>query len=573
MQVSSNKLDTGRRFDWLAVLRAYLPFLYLSCLTPLLIMVRTGDSFVPVRQGLLLSLLWLVPVLIFAQRARLVAGIACALLWATSLLGLGYFFIYRQEFSQSVMFIIFESNPAESKEYMAQYFVWWMIPAFLAHAAVTYLLWRQVRNFAVRPLHAGLAVVAICAGTLAYPMFKQMVVREARADTAVFEVGNRFQRVTPWDLGIGFYRYRTILGNMQALLAQSAQMPPLENLTDANGDEPRTLVLVIGESTNRQHMSLYGYPRKTSPGLEAMRDRLQVFNNVVSSRPYTIEVLQQVLTFADQEHPDLYLSKPSIMNMMKQAGYKSYWITNQQTMTERNTMLTTFAKQTDVQVYLNHRASQDSSQYDSAVFEPFAEALKDPAPKKFIVVHLLGAHMKYRYRYPADYERFTDRTDTPAWLQDSQLLSYNQYDNALLFNDHVVKTLIDTFAATKPNGFLLYFADHGEDVFDTEPHDFNGRNEHAPTYAMYAVPFLMWSSEQWQASRGVVRGDVLDRQYSTMHFIHTWADLAGLRFDGFDPTRSLVNDKFVERPLWVGDPDTPKAFKDLRSMTRTASSR
>ncbi|MFO6427989.1 hypothetical protein ACLBOM_34695 [Escherichia coli] len=30
------------------------------------------------------------------------------------------------------------------------------------------------------------------------------------------------------------------------------------------------------------------------------------------------------------------------MNMMKQAGYKTFWITNQQTMTARNTMLTVF---------------------------------------------------------------------------------------------------------------------------------------------------------------------------------------------------------------------------------------
>jgi heptose-I-phosphate ethanolaminephosphotransferase len=315
-------------------------------------------------------------------------------------------------------------------------------------------------------------------------------------------------------------------------------------------------------------MSLYGYGRKTTPGLDSIRDDLHVFKNIVSSRPYTIEVLQQVLTFADQEHPDLYLTKPSLMNMMKQAGYKSYWITNQQTMTERNTMLTTFSKQTDVQVYLNNRASQDSSQFDSAVFEPFKEALKDPAPKKFIVIHLLGAHMKYRYRYPSDYERFVDRTGVPDWLKDSQLLSYNQYDNALLFNDHVVKTLVDQFAETKSNGFLVYFADHGEDVFDSAEHNFNGRNESSPTYSMYAVPFLMWSSEQWKASHGMNFRKYLDREYSTMDFIHTWSDLAGLSYTGFDPSRSVVNEKFAERPLWVGDPAAPKALKDLRTLAR-----
>ncbi len=44
-----------------------------------------------------------------------------------------------------------------------------------------------------------------------------------------------------------------------------------------------------------------------------------------------------MLTFADEEYPDLYLSRPSLVNMMKQAGYKTFCITNQQTMTKRNT--------------------------------------------------------------------------------------------------------------------------------------------------------------------------------------------------------------------------------------------
>lgn len=115
-------------------------------------------------------------------------------------------------------------------------------------------------------------------------------------------------------------------------------------------DTPRTLVLVIGESTTSSRMSLYGYGRQTTPRLDALRKsdpNLVVFNDVVTSRPYTIEILQQALTFADEQQPDLYLSKPSLMNMMKQAGYKTFWITNQQTMTKRNTLLTVFSQQTD----------------------------------------------------------------------------------------------------------------------------------------------------------------------------------------------------------------------------------
>lgn len=160
---------------------------------------------------------------------------------------------------------------------------------------------------------------------------------------------------------------------------------------------------MIGESTQRGRMSLYGYPRETTPELDALHKTdpgLTVFNNVVTSRPYTIEILQQALTFADEKNPDWYLTKPSLMNMMKQAGYKTFWITNQQTMTARNTMLTVFSKQTDKQFYMNQQRTQSAREYDSNVLAPFKAVLADPAPKKFIIVHLLGTHIKYKFRYP-----------------------------------------------------------------------------------------------------------------------------------------------------------------------------
>lgn len=68
---------------------------------------------------------------------------------------------------------------------------------------------------------------------------------------------------------------------------------------------------------------------------------------------------------------DLYLTQPSLMNMMKQAGYKTFWITNQQTMTARNTMLTVFSRQTDKQYYMNQQRTQSAREYDTNVLKPF----------------------------------------------------------------------------------------------------------------------------------------------------------------------------------------------------------
>ena len=69
----------------------------------------------------------------------------------------------------------------------------------------------------------------------------------------------------------------------------------------------------------------------------------------------------------------------------------------------------------------------------------------------------------------------------------------NHYDNAVLYNDHVVHELIDILKKSKiNNSSLVYFSDHGEEVYDVHDHQFQGRNEAHPTIGMYAVPFFFW---------------------------------------------------------------------------------
>ena len=565
MTAAATLRDTAR-IDWRGIGWAYIFFWYFSGLMHVLLQLGGATTSYGLRQATVASILWLIPLLLFPQRTRQISAVIGLVLWAFSLVSLGYYCVYGQEFSQSVIFIMFESNPAEAREYFSQYFVWWMVPALVIYSAIAWLLWRQVRPIHLSRRAAWIAVALIAIALFAYPQIKNINRGVLSSAMAAETIQKRMEPAVPWQMLVGYMQYQEQLAGMQELLDQNKKLPPIMNLVEANAEQPKTLVLVIGESTNRQHMSLYGYPRQTTPKLDALRNQLTVFNKVIGPRPYTIEVLQQVLTFADQENPDLYLTTPSLMNIMKQAGYKTFWITNQQTMTKRNTMLTNFSQQTDEQFYLNNSRDQNSRSYDESVIEPFQKVLADPAEKKLIIVHLLGTHMKYEYRYPPEFARFNDRAGLADWATPDQIPVINNYDNAVLYNDEVVANLISSFSATNPNGLLVYFSDHGEDVFDSPGHKILGRNEGRPTEPMYAVPFFTWESESWKKSHPRDLSKFADRPYQTSHFIHTWADLVGLRFEGFDSTKSLVSKDFKERPLWVGDPNAPKAMIDMRAM-------
>ncbi len=540
----------------------------------MLLAVRATDT-APLRHGLLDSLLWLVPMLLLPRQGRRIAAAIGLILWAASLINLGYFAIYRQEFTESVLFIIFESNPAETSEFIRNYFAGWMIPALLVYSAGAWWLWHRVRPLAVPARKAwGLSLLILF--LVIWPGTYKLFYKADKALTpATFTHGlaNSLQPAVPWQLLVGYAEYCRRLKELQALLEQNRRIAPIAGLVDADAGQAQTLVLVIGESTNRTHMSLYGYARPTTPGLDALRKagEIEVFDHVVAARPHTIETLQQALTFADQEHPDLYLTRPSLMNIMKQAGYKTFWVTNQQTLSGRNTMLTNFSEQTDEQVYLNNTRVQNAYSYDGQVLGPFARMLADPAPRKFIVVHLLGTHMKYEFRYPAEFDVFRDKTGLPDWVRSGrQETMINQYDNAVRYNDFVVSGLIERMRQKTKGGksLLLYFSDHGEDVYDSPPHQFIGRNEGRPTPPMYTVPFLLWESPAWKAAHPLPVGTLLERPWQTDHLIHTWADLAGLRFEGYEADKSLVSPQFRERPLLVGNPAVPKKLIDLRTLMK-----
>lgn len=567
MTTATTPTPVKRRFDWKGLAWLFAFFWYFSGVTQALIQVSGTSGFAGFREASFLSALWLIPVLLFPRRTRLIAGALGIVLFVCSLLSFGYFLIYQQEFSQSVIFVIFESNNAEAGEYLSQYFAWWMIPSFLAYALGAALLWTRVRPVYTSRPTALVVSVALLAFLLGFPLYKQTQRTSSFAD-AVDKFESHVEPAVPWQLLIGYRNYRDQLDGMQAMLDANAKVAPLKNLTDQTAGLPATLVLIIGESTNREHMSLYGYPRETTPNLDRMRDQLDVFNNVVSPRPYTIESLQQVLTFADEKHPDLFLKTPSIVDVMKQAGYKTWWITNQQTLTKRNTMLTTFSQQADEQIYLNNNRSQNAAQYDGDVLAPFAKVLADSAPRKLIVIHLLGTHVDYDYRYPQDFARFSGREGAPPGLSDERLATYNSYDNAVLYNDFVVSSIIKQFAATDPNGFLLYLSDHGEDVYDSGLHDTLGRNEGRPTAPMYTIPFIAWESPKWRTTHDWNFTGDLSRPYSSSSLIFTWADMAGLNFDEQDHSRSLVSPSFAAHTRWIGDPYQASTLRDFNSLAK-----
>ena len=544
----------------------YLFFLIITGSSQFYLSLLGHTSFEAFKDIVLICLLWILPIIIFSDHAKKIAMVMGILFTLLALPGLFYALIYQQELTQSLLFIIFESNITESREYIQNYLSIKVSLVVLAYLIFIYLYWAKLKNISL-PVNKKRIITLIIITLVFYSPVHKMIKRQS-LHAFQHSLHLHFSEASPYQLIGAYIDYLDEMKQVEANLNLFDKIQTVNNLKQDQATLPSTHIILIGESTSRLHMSLYGYERQTNPKLGSIKKELKIFRNVFASRPNTIESLEQVLTFANQEHPDLYKTKPSLMAILKQAGYKLYWISNQQTLTTRNTMLTSFAKQTDEQFFLNNARNQNSYSFDEKVFEPLEKILNNNDEKKIIFVHLIGTHMNYKYRYPKNFSHFTNDDFLNTEIPKNHIERINHYDNAILYNDYIIFQIIQSLKAKQiKNSSLVYFSDHGEEVYDVGSHEFQGRNEAAPTLGMYAIPFIFWVGPDEALNRHFNDRAILIRQHDNADFIYTYLDFLGISFDGFLPHESLINQNHLEDQIMVGDP----YGKNLHQLKGTAS--
>ncbi|VVE81933.1 phosphoethanolamine transferase [Pandoraea sputorum] len=312
------------------------------------------------------------------------------------------------------------------------------------------------------------------------------------------------------------------------------------------GPAKKTVVWVIGESSNRNNMSLYGYARNTTPMLDTMRDDLIVFRDVVSSEPATMASLMKMLTPAHLDDPDAWTSKPDLVMLAKEAGFRTYWISNQM---PNDGWLGLVANRADERVFINKGAGRGENNFDGNLLPDFEAALASEAPRKLIVVHLLGAHPTYDMRYPDEFARFDNTDDSVMAALEAQGRSLwvrharNDYDNAIAYNDFVVSSLIrKTMAATgSSDASLLFSSDHAQEVGHTRNHS----GQSVADASGYEIPMLVWSRNAVDAK---ARPALEQRPYQTDRLDHTMLGLLDIDTPYYNASHDVLSDAFVPTP-------------------------
>ena len=346
-----------------------------------------------------------------------------------------------------------------------------------------------------------------------------------------------------------FYHYYLYSRRYKLLLKQIAghAAPPFEGIASClPAGTPQTVVVCIGESANSMHHSYAGYSRRTNEFTDALGDVVSV-KGVRSQYAQTLPSLEKTITFATDADPDALWSKGSIIDYFKDAGFKTFWLSNQYALGEEgDTAITAMAGHADESRCFNFSAMKGfesaSSGLDGTLVAELEKRLADPAEKKAIFLHMIGSHSAYVNRYPSEFRHFTGAPAGKEHLSAAAKELLNTYDDSIRYTDWVVSRFVEALRSRGESAAesLIYFSDHGEDCYDTTDDKLLGHGQIA-NLPMTSVPLQVWVSPKMKALRPDLAARLSHPKESGKleDVVHTILDLAGLSGPEFAIEKSL----------------------------------
>ncbi|KAF3995903.1 phosphoethanolamine transferase, partial [Glaciimonas immobilis] len=235
-------------------------------------------------------------------------------------------------------------------------------------------------------------------------------------------------------------------------------------------DTAQIVVMVIGESSRYDRWSLNGYARETNPLLK-QEPNLVSFSDVLTGVAATrLSVPVMISRKSVTQSLRAGFNEKSFITAYKEAGFKTYWISNQMSFGKFDTPISVFANEADVTQFLNLGGFTDISSFDQALLPPLEAAMRDPNLKKLIVLHTLGSHWNYSHRYPQQFDQWKPSLFgiiNPAYTKLANKAALNNsYDGSVLYTDWFLAQVIKSLKASNQLTAMMYFSDHGEILYD-----------------------------------------------------------------------------------------------------------
>ena len=376
--------------------------------------------------------------------------------------------------------IVRNSSWNEIKSFVSIFADGWSVVSVLVASAVlaillyaTYRITRKIRQSKCK-IAVGLALAAVFA---LYMSTYGKISVEVNMPTfnflmTVFSDGDKYEKMAAMKL------YPEIPG----------EIVPAEGYDNCIG------VFVLGESATRNHWSLYGYGRGTTPRMDAIKGELAIFTDVVTPAPSTALAMEYILTTATVENPEDF--RYTLPQAMAKCGYYVPLYTAQEKWSDFGgghiSVFEGFCEEPLVfagcepMVYLSEDMSGSSMHKDDELL-PIVDGFLKSNGRRTIFLHLMGSHTDFKDRYPDGFATFQPVAGEQG---KPKILKTHEYDNSILFTDYVLGEIIDRLKKKGGLSWMVYLSDHGE----TPGKIMRTRSDRN----LWEVPMIIWFSDEYK---------------------------------------------------------------------------
>jgi lipid A ethanolaminephosphotransferase len=456
-----------------------------------------------------------------------------ALLTLTGALAMHTMQAYGVVIDPSMVRNALHTDPAETRELLT----WSLALDLVLYAAlpIASLIFAriEVRSWRCRLRARGLLLVG-AAGVFALALMWQF---QPLASMARNHKEVRY-RVTPlntlWSLG-------SVLAAEARGAAQPRQAIGLDAAPGpgwATRSKPRLVVLVVGETARADNWGLSGYARQTTPQLAQLMQvapsaqaPLINFGSVSACGTSTEVSLPCMFAPVGRRQYDeaRIRGSESLLHVAARAGVAVHWRDNQSGCKGVCAGL----PHDSVSAALAPGLCAGDRCLDEGLLRGLDErlrALRGSRGTQLLVLHMLGNHgPSYHRRYPPAFERFTPvcRHDDLGRCTREEIV--NAYDNALLYTDQVLATLIGTLSAhaADVDTAMLYVSDHGESLGEKGLFLHGVPTVIAPR-EQTQVPMVMWWSGGFGKSAGLDAECLRERARQPVQHDHLFHSLLAL---------------------------------------------
>ena len=468
-----------------------------------------------------------------------------------------YIAAYRRPSSAEILATIFASNLRETREYLGDKLLPLLVCVCVAIlVAVLAAYWTRRAGLAWQHPTRRWALTILLATPLA-----------AIAGIAVSSQGDLRQRLQggvevlspltdaiesgyPFGVPQRLIAYRREWAAMREASAHLAAFRFQARRPEPSTGRRQVYVLVIGESSRRNHWQLFGYDRPTNPELNLI-DNLIPLSDMVSAWSASLMAIPIVVTRKPAASRSVVWPEASIVRAMQEGGFDTYWISNQMPIGGFDSPVSIYAMEASHVIFLNHASWVSPGSYDGDLVAPLRNALEQSNHDIFVVLHMMGSHERYDNRYPVSFARFRPTLAETDVKETAFVRRQNSYDNTILYTDHVLATIIDTLKERHEISALWFESDHGEDLA-TPACTMSGHGN--GTRYDYEIPAFVWYSDEYLSTfpdRIAALRHNADKQTMSAETFESLSDMAGLDFPGHDRSMSIFSAAWRSRPRLV----------------------